>query len=68
MPDLNPGSSCPGPAGQAREAVTPGMVAARPRLGAALIRVYGEVGDLAALLARSREAPAPTRPLGRSSS
>ncbi len=35
---------------QAREAVTPVMVAARPRLGAALIRVYGEVGDLAAVV------------------
>jgi membrane associated rhomboid family serine protease len=34
----------------AREAVTPAMVAARPRLGAALIRVYGEQGDLEALV------------------
>lgn len=30
----------------ATEHLTPHLVAARPRLGAALIRVYGEVGDL----------------------
>lgn len=32
---------------EARARVTPEMVAERPRLGAALIRVYGERGDLA---------------------
>ncbi|MFH2006378.1 MAG: rhomboid family intramembrane serine protease [bacterium] len=32
------------------EHVTPHLVAARPRLGAALIRVYGEVGDIDGLV------------------
>jgi len=34
----------------AAEHVTPHLVAARPRLGAALIRVYGEVGDVDGLV------------------
>lgn len=34
----------------AAEHLTPHLIAARPRLGAALIRVYGEVGDLEGLV------------------